>query len=720
MGMTRRYQPRRAGHGGLRAIHFCACLVASLPCVIHAAGIVADGATATSVVTAANGGQTVNIAPAISGVSHNTYSSFNVSSAGATLNNVGINARTIVNQVTSSNPSLIEGQISVAGSRANVILANPNGITVNGGSFVNTGHVALTTGQVSFDDLQIAPGIFQRNVVLNTTGGAIVIGPQGLSSALVDLDLIAKNIQINGALTNTFTSPTAITRTIAGTSSVTLNTGLSPSDNSNDWLTLQAGQTLSTANSFALDITAAGSVTSGRVEIIVTDKGPGVRSAGPLDASLGDFTLTSNGSVQISDTTVNAAGNATFQVQDAIALADTRFTANGGAASLSASGAITLTGSSVTAGGEVALSGNGITLAPDSAQTGSVLASSTAGVVLDSTGDITNLGSLIQGETRTTGDAASLGAVTLNASGDILNQSLPGTGLGVLFGVKDDVVLTAGGNVVNQNARILSNGNVAITAGGDVDNIIDHTSGVNNGAMSSYSSEGWSFLFLEHHSSGISVNYGELTDPIALSYITADAGNVTITGNNVNNVGGSILSNDGAISITARGSLLDQGIFTGQAQFHESCFIFCRSSASSDVQVYGGDIEAGTDISLKAGTQITNTGGTVLAEGALTLTAPHVVAQGVLGYTTINEDHDLKAWFGNEWGAIYASDTGGLFDAGSGQVQITGEGDIEGGAFNGPNGVNATGGIVTRSAPYQAPVTIGTHNSIGLISWFGL
>ncbi|ABE35787.1 two-partner secretion domain-containing protein [Paraburkholderia xenovorans] len=716
--MKRRYQQRRASHGGLRAIHLCTCLIAFLPCVTHAAGIVADGGTATTVVSAANGGQTVNIAPAVSGVSQNTYSSFNVGVAGATLNNVGINARTIVNQVTSSNPSLIEGQISVTGSRANVILANPNGITVNGGSFVNTGHVALTTGQVSFDDLQIAPGIFQRNVVLNTTGGAIVIGPQGLSSALVDLDLIAKTIQINGPVANTFTSATAITRAVAGTSAVTLNTGLSPSDNANDWLTLQTGQPLATANSFALDITAAGSVTSGRVEIIVTDKGPGVRSAGPLDASLGDFTLSSNGSVQISNTTVTANGNINFQVQDGISLTDTRVTS--GTATLDASGAITLTGSSILTNGGATLSANGITLTPDSAQTGSTLASATAGVVLDSTADITNLGSLIQGQAATSGDAQSLGAVTLDASGNILNQSLPGTPLGILFGVKGDVVVSAGGNIVNQNARILSNENVTIAAGGDVDNIIDHTSGVDNGVASSYSSDGWSFLFLEHHSSGISVNYGELSDPTALSYITADAGNVTITGNNINNVGGSILSNDGAISITARNSLLDQGVFTGQAQFHESCFIFCHSSASSDVQLYGGDIEAGTSISLKAGTQILNTGGTVLAEGALTLNAPHVVAQGVLGYTAIDENHDLKAWFGSEWSAIYASDMGGLFDAGSGQVQIIGEGDIEGGAFSGPGGVSATGGIVTRSAPYRAPVTIGTHNSIGLISWFGL
>ncbi|MGN3967506.1 filamentous hemagglutinin, partial [Burkholderia gladioli] len=79
-----------------------ACLYSSS----YAAGIVPDGGTATSAATSAIGHQTVNIAPAFGGVSNNTYSSFNVSRAGADLNNVGINARTIVNQVTSTNPSV--------------------------------------------------------------------------------------------------------------------------------------------------------------------------------------------------------------------------------------------------------------------------------------------------------------------------------------------------------------------------------------------------------------------------------------------------------------------------------------------------------------------------------------------------------------------------------------------------------------------------------------
>ncbi|WP_366919229.1 filamentous hemagglutinin N-terminal domain-containing protein [Burkholderia seminalis] len=142
-----------------------------------AAGVAADGGTATTVSVGAGGRVIVNIAPAIGGVSNNTYSSFNVSRAGADLNNVGINARTIVNQVTSTNPSLIQGNINVLGPRANVILANPNGVTIDGGSFTNTGHVVLSTGQVSFTDVTLAPGTVQRNVVLNTDRGAVTIGP---------------------------------------------------------------------------------------------------------------------------------------------------------------------------------------------------------------------------------------------------------------------------------------------------------------------------------------------------------------------------------------------------------------------------------------------------------------------------------------------------------------------------------------------------------------
>ncbi|WP_206957416.1 two-partner secretion domain-containing protein [Trinickia acidisoli] len=664
-----------------------------------APGIVPDGGTQTTVTSASNGRQTVSIAPATYGVSSNTYTNFNVTQAGATLDNTSANARTIVNQVTSTNPSLIEGDITVLGSRANVVLANPNGITVNGGSFVNTGHVALATGQVSYDDVPLGSGQYQRNVLLDTQGGTITIGPGGLAGTLIGLELIAKQIQLNGPVTNTYTSSTAYVRAVAGTSQITLNTGVSPDDNNNDWLTL-ANTQISNPNAIAINVEPAGSITAGSISLIATDLGAGVRSAGTMLANAGDFTLSGAGDVQLlTGSSVNAAGNVSIQT----------------------SGALSLTGASVmAAAGGVTLSSDGFTATNDGA-TGSTVSSTNSGVVIQSSGDFTETSSLIEGATRIQNDTASLGAVTLSVTGNVANTSdatQPGT-LGVVFGQSDDVVVKAGGNVVNQDARIASNDNVTISAGGDIDNVIDHTSGVNGGTPTSYSDDGHRFLFLTADDDGYSVDYGSLQAPTQQPYIWSDSGNISLSGRNVANDGGSITTNAGKITITAQQQFLNQAVFTGQAAFQQSCFIFCHESASSTVQPYGGMIEANDDIAIKAGTQAVNVGGYVDSfDGNLTVTAPTVTATGVMGYTAYDRDFGLKAWFGNSWAMLYADDDGGVFEAGSGQVTLVGQGVVNGGSFSGANGVTATNGIVTIAPPRQQPVTIGSH--LGLVSWIGL
>jgi len=658
-----------------------------------AAGVVADGGTATTVSPGAGGHQVINIAPATGGVSNNTYSSFNVSKAGADLNNVGINARTIVNQVTSTDPSLIQGAIGVLGPRANVILANPNGITVDGGSFVNAGHVVLSTGQVSFNDLTLAPGVTQRNVVLTTNGGTITIGAGGLSGTLVNLDLIAKQLAVNGPVTNSFTSSTSGIRAIVGDSTNTYDTGFSPSDNGHDWLVSSTSPGTS-ASGMAIDITALGGLTAGRVQLIVTDKGAGVRNLGQLYASAGDVLVSATGDI-------SAGGGAT---QGSIkAEHDINITTTG---------ALLVKGAQVSAANDLTVNAAGITVT-DNASGLSTLSAGNA-VNLTSTGDITNTGSLIEAGAVAPDGTTSGGNVTLNAGGSITNRSTPAN-LGIIFTANGSTLLTAQGDITNDNARILANQAVSLTAQGDVFNVIDHTGAASGSEPVAYSRRGGSFLFFTHTTSGFDVDYGTVSQPDQLAYIASTSGPVTISGRNVTNSGGIIQSNDAAVNITAQQAFTNAAVFSGQAGYSRGCWIVCHASASSSVTPYGGTIQSGTDIAITAGTVARNVGGNVFALGNIDVTAPVTYAQGVTGYSALNQDRGFNAFFGSSWAQIIAADVGGGFTA-NGLVTLTGDGVIDGGYITGGKSVAATGSLTTVRAPSRTPVQIGQH--LGLTTWW--
>nr|WP_249207964.1 filamentous hemagglutinin N-terminal domain-containing protein [Burkholderia vietnamiensis] len=662
---------------------------AAATCSAYAAGIVPDGGTATSVLTGAGGRQTVNIAPAIGGVSNNTYSSFNVSKAGADLNNVGINARTIVNQVTSTNPSLIQGNINVLGPRANVILANPNGVTVDGGSFTNTGHVVLSTGQVGFTDLTLAPGVVQRNVVLTTDRGAIAIGPGGLSGTLVNLDLIAKQLSINGPVTNDFTSSTSGIRALVGDSTSTYDTSFSPSDNGHDWL-IGTSSPGAKSNAVAVDITAAGGLTAGRVQLIVTDQGAGVHSLGKIYANAGDVVVAANGDIAIADGSLKAERDV----------------------ALTTPGTVSLQGAQLTAANNANLQAGNIVLSDDATGPTTVSAGNT--VELTSSGAITNTGSLLQAGATASDGTTTGGDVIVNAAGDITNRS-SANNLAILFAANGRTRLTAGGNIINANARILSNGAVDLTAAGDVQNIIDHTGGTNGGQPTAYSDRGGSFLFFTHTTGGFNVDYGTIGVPNQLAYIAAVHGPVTIASRNFTNAGGIVQSNDGDVNLTAQNAFTNAAVFTGKASYTRSCWIFCHADASSDVTPYGGTIQAGGNIGIKAGTVARNVGGNVFANGDIKVDAPHTYAQGVTGYSAINQHRGFKAFFGSTWAQIIAMDIGGGFTA-NGSVTLTGDGVIDGGSFSGANGVTAAGGITTLRTPARTPVQIDQH--LGLTTWW--
>ncbi len=144
--MTSSARESRAGRGGSRphqfGINLIVAALAAVPCSTYEIGLSAADGTATMISVTVNHHQTVDIAPAVVWMWSNAYRSFNVDAAGSLLNDIGIKIRTIVKQLEGGNRRIISGRIDVTGLCASMTLANSCGITMKGGSYINTGRVS--------------------------------------------------------------------------------------------------------------------------------------------------------------------------------------------------------------------------------------------------------------------------------------------------------------------------------------------------------------------------------------------------------------------------------------------------------------------------------------------------------------------------------------------------------------------------------------------------
>ncbi|MGY3804336.1 hemagglutinin repeat-containing protein [Pigmentibacter ruber] len=246
-----------------------------------------------------NGVPVVHIAPPNSaGVSHNQFENFNVNGNGAILNNSNQDVQTqlagwiaanpqfgqnsasvIVNEVMSTNPSYLSGAIEVAGKLADVIIANPNGITCDGCGFINTGRASLVVGRPEFSH----DGLVESFQNLN---GQLIIGGKGLNvTNILQLDLIAKSMTVSGEVW--------ANKLNAVLSSNKVNYK-NLSANKND---IGGGG----SNGFALDIKAMGGMHAKQLFIVATDKGLGVNSEGRLSSLESDLVLNANGDIKLKD-----------------------------------------------------------------------------------------------------------------------------------------------------------------------------------------------------------------------------------------------------------------------------------------------------------------------------------------------------------------------------------------------------------------------------------
>ena len=252
----------------------------------------------------ANGIPLVNItAPSSGGVSRNEYETFNVPDKGAILNNSytlsktelagyvqGNNnmaerpAKIIVNEVTGAGSTSMDGFLEVAGNRADVVIANPNGITVNGGGFINTGKAFLTTGKPVYD----GEDHLQR---FDITGGDILIEGKGLGGKEAgSLAILSRAVKINAGI---------------WAKDLHITTGA----NTVDAKTLEASAIEGKGGhpAFALDTAAIGGMYAGRITLVGTEKGLGVNNSGTWSAE-DNLILDWNGDLKNSGT-IYSKGN---------------------------------------------------------------------------------------------------------------------------------------------------------------------------------------------------------------------------------------------------------------------------------------------------------------------------------------------------------------------------------------------------------------------------
>ncbi|NIF15766.1 hemagglutinin repeat-containing protein [Pantoea sp. Cy-639] len=250
-------------------------LAASLPQALAGGLVVAPGPGGTAQLQTQGGVPIVNIvAPNGAGLSHNQFLDYNVERQGVVLNNAlqagnsqlagqlaanpqfqGQAASVILNEVISRNPSAINGAQEIFGRAADYVLANPNGISVNGASFINAPNASLVVGRPELNDGKLQ--------ALNTrdASGQLQVQGGGLRNDGGSVNLIAPRIDSQGRL--------------AARDQLNLSVGRQRVDHASGQLS--DIDPAAASGERRIDASLFGAMQAGRINIVSTAEGAGVR-----------------------------------------------------------------------------------------------------------------------------------------------------------------------------------------------------------------------------------------------------------------------------------------------------------------------------------------------------------------------------------------------------------------------------------------------------------
>ncbi|EFD0507116.1 contact-dependent inhibition toxin CdiA [Escherichia coli] len=616
--------------------YLVSAIIAGQP-LLPAVGAVITPQNGAGMDKAANGVPVVNIAtPNGAGISHNRFTDYNVGKEGLILNNAtgklnptqlggliqnnpnlkaGGEAKGIINEVTGGNRSLLQGYTEVAGKAANVMVANPYGITCDGCGFINTPHATLTTGRPVMN----ADGSLQA---LEVTEGSITINGAGLDGTRSDaVSIIARATEVNAALHAKDLTVTA------GANRITADGRVSALKGEGN------------VPKVAVDTGALGGMYARRIHLTSTESGVGV-NLGNLYAREGDIILSSSGKLVLKNSL--AGGNTTVTGTDVSLSGDNKA---GGNLSVTGTTGLTLnqsrlvtdknlvlssSGQIVQNGGELTAGQNAMLSAQHLNQTSGTV-NAAENVTLTTTGDITLKGRSVAGKTLTVSSGSLNNGGTLVAGRDatVKTGTFSNTGAVQGNGLKVTATdLTSTGSIKSSSTLDISARNATLSGdAGAKDSARVTVSGTLENRGRLVSDNVLTLSATQINNSGTLSGAKELV---------ASADTLTTTEKSVTNSDGNLMLNSASSTLagetSAGGTVSVKGnslktMTTAQTQ---------GNSVSVDVQNAQLDgTQAARDIlTLNASEKLTHSGKS--SAPSLSLSAPELTSSGVLVGSALN------------------------------------------------------------------------------------
>ena len=474
------------------------------------AAIVADaqapGGQQPTIINSANGTPQINIqTPSAGGVSRNSYSQFDVGQQGAILNNSHKNVQTelggmvtgnpwlargeakvILNEVNSRDPSRLNGFVEVAGQKAEVVIANPSGITCNGCGFINANRATLTTGQAQLNNGNLTG--------FNVERGEVAVEGAGMDSSRQDYtDIIARSVKVNASV---------------WAKDLKVTTGRNQVDAAHQQVVKQ-GDDPASRPQVSLDVSSLGGMYAGKIRLIGTEAGVGVRNAGSIGAQAGTVAITADGRIENSGS-ISSSGDLQVAAREGLSNSGALFA--GGSATVASAAEVQNSGS-VAARNNVTLQGASLS----STRSGILAAGVQDDGRIGESGDLT-----LAADGALSAQGENLAGGSLNARGQRLDLSGSRTqGKNITLDARNGDLVTRGGTLAAQQQLSARTGN-------RLDN--------DGGALSA------SRLDLQAHD--LSSQQGQITQTGGDDLAIALQGSL-------NNRGGRIASNSGSLTLDA-------------------------------------------------------------------------------------------------------------------------------------------------------------------------